>query len=60
MELHNHSAKGKGRSAEAHYDCMSLPEIKKLPVSDWAADNALLLLWATDPLIDKAIEVIEA
>jgi hypothetical protein len=32
-----YSAKGKGRSAEAHYDCMSLDEIAALPVSQWAA-----------------------
>ena len=53
-----YSKKGKGRSAEAHYDCMSLEDIKALPVADWAADDALLLLWATDPLLDRAMEVI--
>ena len=53
-----YSAKGKGRSAEAHYDCLSLDQVKALPVSDWAADDAVLLLWATDPLLDKALDVI--
>ena len=28
-----YSDKGKGRSAEAHYDCLSLDEIKRFPVS---------------------------
>lgn len=55
-----YSQKGKGRSAEAHYDCMSLDEVKALPVADWAADDAILLLWATDPLLDRAFEVIRA
>ena len=55
-----YSQKGKGRSAEAHYDCMRLEELKALPVAEWAADDAILLLWATDPLLHRALEVIEA
>jgi N6-adenosine-specific RNA methylase IME4 len=55
-----YSRKGKGRSAEAHYDCMDLAGIKALPVADWAGDDAILLMWATDPLLHKAFEVIEA
>ena len=55
-----YSRKGKGRSAEAYYDCMPLADIKALPVADWALDDCVLLLWATDPLLPKAFEVIEA
>ena len=55
-----YSRKGKGRSPEAYYDCMSLADIKALPVADWAADDCVLLLWATDPLLDKAFDVIGA
>lgn len=55
-----YSDKGKGRSAEAHYDCMSLPEIKAMPVADWAAPNAVLFLWATDPMLPHALEVMAA
>ncbi len=55
-----YSRKGKGRSPEAHYDCMTLDEIKKLPVSEWAAENCVLLMWATDPLLEKAFDVIRA
>lgn len=55
-----YSRKGKGRSAEAYYDCMSLDEIKALPVADWAADDCVLLLWTTDPLLPTAFEVIRA
>lgn len=54
-----YSAKGKGRSAEAHYDTMSLAEIEALPVASWAAPDAVLLMWATDPLLDRALRVIE-
>jgi N6-adenosine-specific RNA methylase IME4 len=55
-----YSRKGKGRSAEAHYDCMTLDDVKAVPVSDWAAQDAILLMWATDPLLDKAMDVIRA
>lgn len=54
------SRKGKGRSAEAHYDCMTLDGIKALPVADWAARDCVLLMWATDPLLERAFEVIRA
>jgi hypothetical protein len=39
---------------------MSLAAIKALPVRELAADDAVLLLWATDPLLQRAFEVIEA
>jgi N6-adenosine-specific RNA methylase IME4 len=55
-----YSDKGKGRSAEAHYDCLSIDDIKAFPVAEWAARDAVLLLWATDPLLQRALEVIEA
>ena len=55
-----YSHKGKGRSPEAWYDTMSLAEIAALPVREWAARDALLLLWTTDPLLPRALEVIEA
>jgi N6-adenosine-specific RNA methylase IME4 len=55
-----YSHKGKGRSAEAHYDCMGLDEIKAMPVAGWAAGDCALFLWATDPLLPRAFEVIAA
>jgi N6-adenosine-specific RNA methylase IME4 len=55
-----YSRKGKGRSPEAYYDCMSLADIKALPVADWAAEDCVLLLWATDPLLQKAFDIIES
>ena len=55
-----YSRKGKGRSAEAYYDCMSLDAIKALPVAEWAANDCVLLLWTTDPLLPTAFDVIRA
>jgi N6-adenosine-specific RNA methylase IME4 len=55
-----YSRKGKGRSPEAYYDCMSVADIKALPVAEWAAEDCVLLLWATDPLLEKAFQIIDA
>jgi len=55
-----YSRKGKGRSAEAYYDCMSVADVKAVPVADWAADDCVLLLWTTDPLLPTAFDVIRA
>ncbi len=55
-----YSERGKGRSPEAWYDTLGIEEIKRLPVGRWAASDALLLLWTTDPLLPRAFEVIEA
>jgi N6-adenosine-specific RNA methylase IME4 len=54
------SAKGLGKSAEQHYDTMSLDAIKALPVAGMAARDAVLFLWATRTHLDKAFEVIDA
>ncbi len=51
------STKGKGRSAEAHYDCMSLDAIEDLPVDAWAAKTAALYLWCTVPHLENAMAV---
>ena len=54
------SAEGKGRSPEKHYDCMSLADVRALPVQDIAAEDCTLFLWVTDPLLPEAFKLIEA
>ena len=54
------SNEGKDRSPEKHYDCMSLADIRALPVSDIAADNCALFLWVTDPLLPEGLKLMEA
>ena len=54
------SDKGKGRSAEQHYPTMRLEDIKALPVADLAAEDCVLFLWATFPILKEALEVVEA
>ena len=57
-----YSQKGKGRSAEAHYDCMSIDEIKEFfPLEGVAIDkDCALFLWTTDPHLPMALEVMAA
>lgn len=53
------SSKGMGRSAEQHYPTMRLEDIKALSVSDLAAGDCVLFLWATFPMLKEALEVID-
>ena len=39
---------------------MTLADIMALPVGEWAAKDCVRRLWATDPLPEKAFEVIRA
>tara|TARA_Y100000593_G_scaffold83521_1_gene157488 strand:+ start:16261 stop:17040 length:780 start_codon:yes stop_codon:yes gene_type:complete len=54
------SDKGKGRSPENHYDCMTLDDIKAMPVSEIAAKDCVLFLWIIDTHLEMALEVIKA
>ena len=54
------SEKGEGRSAKNHYPVMSLDNIASLPISKIAAKNSVLLMWAIDPMLDVAFDVIKA
>jgi N6-adenosine-specific RNA methylase IME4 len=54
----SYSGKLPQRAKEQHYKVMCLDDICKLPVSDISADNSILLMWATFPLLDKALRVI--
>lgn len=54
------SDKGEAKSAQAQYKVMSLAEIKDLPVLDLCAKNAVHWMWATNPMLPQAIEVMRA
>lgn len=56
----NYSEKGEAKNAKAQYDCTPIEWIKSLPVSVLAADDCLLWLWATNPMLPEAMQVIEA
>jgi N6-adenosine-specific RNA methylase IME4 len=54
------SDEGKDRSPEQHYECMSLDDIKALPVRDIAAKDCVLFLWVIDTHLPMALDVITA
>lgn len=47
------SKKGLGRSAEKHYDTMTLEEIAAMPVARYAAKDCHLFFWVTGPFFAK-------
>jgi N6-adenosine-specific RNA methylase IME4 len=53
----NWSKAGEHKNASAKYDCQSLLWIKQLPVAELADDDCILWLWAINPLLPEAIEV---
>ena len=55
-----YSKKGLGRSAESHYPTMELEDIRALPVGTLAADDCVLFLWTTIPLLHDCFSVMRA
>ena len=60
LDLRDLFAQGQGAQRRGALRLHVLADIKALPVADWAAPDCVLLLWATDPLLDKAMDVIRA
>ena len=54
------SNKGKGRSPEKHYGCMTVDDIRHLPVAQLAAKDCALFMWVTDPMLPTGLEVMAA
>ena len=52
------SNKGKGKSAEQYYDCMTIDAIQTLPVNEIADENCILFIWVTYPKLIEGIETI--
>ncbi len=55
-----YSDKGSGKSAQNHYSCLTLDEIKALSVPEIAAKDCVLFLWCTFPFLEKGLEVIKS
>src|SRR5262249_19752537 len=47
-------------NAVSHYDCLDFDALASLPVADLAADDCALFLWAVDPLLPRAFDLIRA
>ena len=56
----NYNNEKSNSNADHHYSCMSMGDIKKLPVGNIADKDCVLLMWCTDPLLNKQIEVISS
>jgi N6-adenosine-specific RNA methylase IME4 len=56
----NWSTRGEGKGAAGQYDVMSLDDIKALPVAGLAAPDCMLWLWATNPMLPVALDVMAA
>jgi N6-adenosine-specific RNA methylase IME4 len=54
------SERGEGRSANQHYRTEGMELIKRLPVDQLAADDAVLFMWMVDWCPAAAFEVMEA
>lgn len=54
-----YSDKGKGRSPEKHYKCEGISYLKELQVCDIADADSICIMWATFPMLPKAIELME-
>ncbi len=54
------SAKNISNNCTAHYPTLSIDELKALPVKSIASKNAALFLWTSNPILPKAIDLMEA
>jgi N6-adenosine-specific RNA methylase IME4 len=48
------------RGRTKHYDTMTFDEIAAQPVMDLAADDSLLVLWISSPMLHPALDVVRA
>lgn len=47
-------------ACEHHYNTMKIQDICNLPIKDIAADNCVLFLWTTYPMLQEAMQLINA
>ncbi|KKL75858.1 hypothetical protein LCGC14_2050690 [marine sediment metagenome] len=55
-----YSNAGLGGAAEKHYPTMATEKICEMGICGVAAENAVLFLWATNPLLTDALQVMKA
>lgn len=59
-QYENWSEAGEGKNAAQKYTCQTLDWVKSLPVGHLASRDCVLWLWATNPLLDQAFDVMRA
>lgn len=50
--------KGYEKSPQAHYDCMTIDEMKAMPVGHLAAPDAVMVMWGVFPMMPQALELL--
>lgn len=53
------SNKGKGRSAESHYNTMNASDIQSMPIKGISEKDSVLLLWVIYPCLEEGLELIK-
>jgi len=48
------------KNQSQHYNTLEFSDIKNLKIQEIAADNCILFLWITDPILDKLKELLSA
>ncbi len=56
----NWSKKGELKNATAKYKCLKLEDIMSFPLSTYAQRDCALWLWATNPMLPQAFQLLEA
>jgi N6-adenosine-specific RNA methylase IME4 len=59
-KFEQYSEKGMGRAAESHYATSTTEVIASRDVASIAADDCVLFLWATAPMLPDALQVMQA
>lgn len=54
------SETNQNKATSKHYDLMTTEDIMTMPVQDLAAPDCVLFLWAVNPMLPQALEVMEA
>lgn len=53
-------AASESRAIENHYPTTSHEDLRAMPVTELAADDAVLVMWATSPKLEEALDLIKA
>jgi N6-adenosine-specific RNA methylase IME4 len=57
--FNNWSKKGEEKNATAQYPCLPVDDLSALRVADLASKDAVLWLWATNPMLPQAIDLMK-
>jgi len=55
-----YSSKGEKKSAQSHYACMGVDDLKRIPVGMIGAPDCVCFMWATWPMINVALDLMAA